>query len=370
MNVEQLNTNMRIAYHNAGIKGSGVIFCVLDTGVKPISWLSGKVLNGTSDGQRDDDGHGTFVAGQLIEGCLDSRVISYRVIKDGKGKTEDIIAALESIYATAKKDAKTQYVVNISLSGAQGTYGDLLERYKNAIEQLVNLNVPVIVAAGNDGEQILNKYPSCFEAPITVSAIDKNANRAEFSTWHNEVDFCDYGVGVKGLNARTGLASASRDGTSMSTPNLAWKCGLIMCAYMKTYGKKMPEPLLYETLKAMATDLGVSGRDSYFGYGFVNINKTVDVKPTPEAPTPPASPEPEIPTTPSKTKFPYLAKYTGATQVNVRSGASTSFNKIGILSSWEKCIVIDEKDGWVEAVLHERAEILCGWCDKTYVKPI
>lgn len=362
MTLKQLNTQMRTAFHNTGVKGSGIIFDVLDTGVKPISYLSGKVTAKTSDGFTDKKGHGTFVAGQLIEWCPDARINSWRVLpKDEYNDASLIIKSLQDLLPIVLADKEHQHIVNMSLSGSYYTKDPELVEYLAAITALVDAGVPVIVAAGNDGEERCDKFPSYFWPPITVSAIDENFKKANFTTFHDHVDFCDDGVRVYGLSITSGNGYTFKDGTSMSAPNLAGKAGLVMCAYMQKNKKRMSETLLYETLKAMANDLGSSLFD---GYGWVDITKVVSVEE-------PKKEEIEVPEEQIKiSKFPYLAEYAGSTRVNVRTGAGTSFNKIGLLSSGEECIVIDEQNGWTEIVKHEDDPIIRGFCVKTYLKEI
>lgn len=271
MNIKQLNISMRAAYHAAGHKGRGIIFAVFDTGVKPMAYLAGRVLPGTPDGAKDTEGHGTFVGGQLLEWCPEAQILSFRVLPNGSGPTEPIIEWLEKLLPIVLADPEHQYIVNMSLSGNNNPTGSMVARYRAAIDALVAANVPVFVAAGNDGQEALNKYPSCFQSPITVSAIDENCKRATFSTWHNEVDFTAWGTNVRGLSIRSGSGYTSMSGTSMACPNLAGAAGLIMCAYRERAGKRMTEPQLYEQLKLMAIDLGDGGRDPFFGWGVIDI---------------------------------------------------------------------------------------------------
>lgn len=286
MNIKQLNIDMRAAYHAAGHTGRGIIFAVFDTGVKPMSYLTGRVLPGTQDGLKDTEGHGTFVAGQLLEWCPEAQILSFRVLPNGRGPTEPIVEWLEKLLPIVLADPEHQYIVNMSLSGDNNPNSSLVARYQAAIDALVAANVPIFVAAGNDGLEALNKYPSCFQSPITVSAVDENCKKADFNTWHNEMDFAAYGVNVRGLSIHTGSGYTTKSGTSMACPNNAGAAGLIMDAYYERTGKRMTEPQLYEQLKLRAIDLGDGGRDPYFGWGVVDIK-------TPAALPRTAAPEPE-----------------------------------------------------------------------------
>ena len=280
MNIKQLNIDMRTAWHAAGYTGRGIIFAVLDTGVKPIDYLAGRVLPGTKDGLKDTEGHGTFVAGQLLEWCPDAQILSYRVLPNGKGPVEPIIEALEALLPIVKADSTHRYVVNMSLSGDHNPKSALMARYEAAIDALVAAGVPVVVSAGNDGEEATNKFPSCFESPITISAIDENCKLTDFTTYHDEVDFAGYGKDVKGLSIR-GNGYTTKSGTSMSSPNVAGPIGLILC-----WNMSMSEPALYDLLVHLAIDLGIGGRDPRTGWGVVDMKTpaTIGVVPEKEEP--------------------------------------------------------------------------------------
>ncbi|MDL2259146.1 S8 family serine peptidase [Eubacteriales bacterium OttesenSCG-928-K08] len=267
MILSDLNTTMKEIFHRAGARGSGLVFAVLDTGVKPIGPLVGKVTGST----KDTDGHGTFVAGQLIEWCPDATIHSYRVLPDGTGRTEDIIWALHEVLLLQRIDRSKRYIVNMSLSGNYSPRAAIVDEYRQALEALAEIGVPVFVAAGNDGKEAISKYPSCFESPITVSAVDNAAKQADFSTFHNEVDFAEWGVDVPGLSINVGTSRKS--GTSFACPNVAGKAGLLLSAYHNSTGQQLPEPELYEMLKHSALDLGIAGKDKFYGWGWLDIRK-------------------------------------------------------------------------------------------------
>lgn len=269
MDVQDKNKEIRSAFHAAGIKGKGITFAVFDSGVKPVSWLKGKVIPGVKGADDDTNGHGTFVAGQLIEWCPDAEILSYNALKTGSCSQEDLNGALESFLQYVKENPG-QYIVNMSLSGDYDPNLPKIVEFERLLEELVSWNIPVVVAAGNDGEEALNKYPSCFECPICVSALQKDGKRASFSTWHNEVDFTDFGVGVKGLGLRDNT-TITKSGTSMSCPNLAGKLGLYMSMVKEQTGEWPTENEAYEALKTAAVDMGESGIDPYFGWGFVEL---------------------------------------------------------------------------------------------------
>ena len=249
MNIKELNAQMRTTYHAAGYTGKSIIFAVLDTGVEPVGRLRGKVTH--RHGTEPRTGHGTFTASVINEYCPDAEIWSYRC-----DYPSDIISALNDVTAQVAVTGK-RIIVNMSIETDA-------EYIRNAVDACVAAGIPLVCAAGNDGEEVLNKYPTCFESPITVAALQSDGARAYFSTWHGEVDFADFGRWVDGLDMDGNTVTKS--GTSFAAPQLAGKIGLLLSA-----NPDMTEPEVYEALKIMAIDLENKGRDPYTGYGFVQL---------------------------------------------------------------------------------------------------
>lgn len=282
MRVDELNTAMRKAFHAAGHTGRGVVFAVFDTGCNPVGWTVGKVEQVAYQGEAptfgfvpfgapdytDKDGHGTFIAGQLIEWCPDAVVWGYKMIGAG-----DLRGAIDHFYTRVKADPTKRYIANMSFTTPDAS----IQPY---IDKLVDAGVAVFCAAGNDGQKVLDKYPTCFESPITVAALRRDGSKASYSVWHNEVDFAEWGNDVPGL-ALDGSA-VKLSGTSMAAPNLAGKAGLLWSA-----NPSLTEPELFAQLKAMSTDLMDNGKDPYTGWGFVEIETAAKID-REEEPTVPA----------------------------------------------------------------------------------
>jgi len=278
MNVEKRNAEIRAAFHAAGIKGQGIVFDVLDSGAVKVSTM--KPVNMTPNVVGDKADHGTKVAWLLHEACPEAEIRSYYC-----STGSHIVTALENVLHHVRGEPDKQHIVNVSMVGSSNATMEQL------IDELTSLNVPVVCAAGNDGEERLNRFPSCYQSPYTASAIDPDGNKCEFSTWHDEVDFCELGKSV--LTMRADGATIRQSGTSFSSPILAGKIGLIMCEAM-IRGRGLTDAELYEKLKGGAVDLGKDGRDPYFGWGYVEITpQAADGEKEPEVvnPTRKVSPE-------------------------------------------------------------------------------
>lgn len=269
MNVNTLNENMKSQFHTQGYKGKNIIFAVIDSGVNSVGYLSGNITYSPLYPNKDTNGHGTFVGSELLSWCPEAKIISYNVLPNGSGTLADTLKALKNVLVQVNQNPTKQFIVNMSLSGELPTGSLQITQYESIIKSLVKANVPVFVAAGNDGKQATNQYPSCFESPICISAINTDSSWAEFSTFHNEVDFGEYGVNVAGLSLTGG--STKMSGTSMACPNAAGKAGLICSEYYTKNNSWLSERDLYTRLKELAVDIHIGGYDPYTGNGYISL---------------------------------------------------------------------------------------------------
>jgi hypothetical protein len=148
------------------------------------------------------------------------------------------------------------------------------KRYEKAIDDLVAIGVSVFVAAGNDGKEMISKYPSYFHNPITVAALDVDGQKSDFSTWHNEVDFAEQGREVDSID-EVGAWGQPQPyqfaGTSAACPVLACKGALKQEEALDKLGRKLTDDELFEALKGMALDINNEGFDPFTGYGFIQL---------------------------------------------------------------------------------------------------
>lgn len=277
MNVIKQNNAMIDAFHDAGCKGEGIVLALIDTGVNSESqWLKGRVEFG-DDIILDKGDHGTSVAGVMSEYAPEAMILSYCAFPDGqRGKTALINSALEDILRRKTSDPDRFYIVNLSLGADIGS-SSLSPSYikmHSLIQQLVKNNVPVVCAAGNDGQEKLYAYPACWQEPICVAAITAFGKKTAFSSFHGEMDFSDIGVDVRCAMADGDIGYKS--GTSFASPTIAGKIALLASMVKKNTGEWPTEPQIYELLKKHATDLSYNGFDPYTGYGFVFTDDPTD----------------------------------------------------------------------------------------------
>ena len=272
MNVKNLNKKMIDAYHDSGYEGQNLIFVVIDSGIAEIDELKHLVIY--PHGYRKDDtserGHGTSVASIIHAICPKAKFISFNVFPSGRSKIKLVNDALaDTIDIVRKSSPDQQYIVNISL-GCKGAISLARLRMESLTRQLAKLSVPVFVASGNDGEDTLEILPSGLKKPFCIAAINNTGAHADFSTWHDEMDFSELGVNVEATD-KSGRKSRV-DGTSFATPIAAAKAGLVI---NKIHDEMRRYPVgseLYEVLYDCAIDLSDKGYDKYTGNGLINIS--------------------------------------------------------------------------------------------------
>ena len=214
--------------------GKGVRVGIIDTGIDYLHEALGggfgpgfKVaggydfVNGKAD-PRDDNGHGTHVAG-IIAGnssslrsmAPDAQLFAYKVLDAaGNGNTSTVIAGIEQAIADSVG------IINISLGSSDGDPDDALSQ---AVDRAVEAGIVVVVAAGNDGDFGTISSPGAAREALTVGAIDALQSIAAFSSKgpSNKI----YGIkpdvvapGVDILSAKMNGGYITMSGTSMAAP--------------------------------------------------------------------------------------------------------------------------------------------------------
>lgn len=213
-----------------------------------------------SGDERDTSGHGTKVAGAIAKSTPSNvKLFAYKIFnKNLKGTSSEAVAALSYIKQLKNKPD----IINCSFStGSLGT----------VIDELVDMGVTVVAAAGNDGKEIYQQ-PAIFDSVITVAATNQYGYAWSSSSYGSCVDISAPGVGVYTANFPGNNTYAQFAGTSMATPLVSAAAAYVLMEH-RSY---TPEQVKQEII-ATATPFKKS--DCYndrYGAGIVNFSNIIN----------------------------------------------------------------------------------------------
>jgi subtilisin family serine protease len=247
-------TNSTLAGNGSGAVTGATVF-VIDTGIAAHADLN-KVGHVNFAGGTNDDchGHGTHVAGTV--GAKDDAnfvvgvapgvpVFGVKVLScSGSGTNSGVIAGMDYV----ANSTVANKVANMSLGGG------FSQAVNDAARNMVNKNVAVAVAAGNDGADASTKSPASEPTVLTVAAHDSNNTNASWSNFGSLIDLSAPGVSI--LSTARGGGTATMSGTSMASPHAA--------GAMALYRSRNPAATGAQTIAAVKAN--VSGTSSR-GFG-------------------------------------------------------------------------------------------------------
>jgi subtilisin len=249
-------------------RGKVIKVAVLDTGIDynhpdlspNFKWGISFVSSESS--VKDYNGHGTHCAGTIAAAINGSGVVGVApaaylygvkvLSRYGSGAWSNLIAGID--WCINKKDLD---ILSMSLGGSSAP---------GALESMCDLawskGAMLIAAAGNSYGGSVG-CPAKYQSVIAVSAIDSANNLAGFSSKGPEVELCAPGVNV--LSTLPGGGYGSKNGTSMACPHVSGAAALAWGAHRYTSNVTIRRLLAWT-----ADNLGVPGRDPWFGYGRVD----------------------------------------------------------------------------------------------------
>jgi subtilisin len=214
-------------------RGAGVKVCIVDTGIDKThpdlqaNIVGGRnyvVMKGRVDASswNDDNGHGSHVAGTVA--ALDNGIGSKGVAPLAKLYAVKVLNQRGSGYLSDVADGVSEcvragaQVINMSLGATSDP--NLSSPLKTAVLNAITAGVVVVVAAGNEGEDIKTKVPAGYPQTIAVAAVDQNMNYPYWSNFGLDTDdFTAPGVGIYSTWKSGGYNTIS--GTSMASPHVA-----------------------------------------------------------------------------------------------------------------------------------------------------
>jgi subtilisin family serine protease len=282
-----------------GIKGKGVKIFILDTGIdasheafkdRVVNYAEfsqyGGIYRDDPKNATDSDSHGTHVAG-IAAGATPDKAIGMApeallgagiVIPRGSGTLSQIMAGLEwSLDPDGNPATNDQpHIINLSL-GIPG----YIKVWSGIFNQLLANNIFPVAAIGNDGDGICGS-PGSTPNVFSVGAFDMHKNPAWFSCgaddliWEDEFlnrkMFTKPEVSAPGVDIYStipGNRYASMSGTSMASPHVAGAAALLMQAFPTANALD-----IWHFLILGSEDQGITGPDSRFGQGSINLVKS------------------------------------------------------------------------------------------------
>lgn len=270
-------------YVSKCVGNQSVTVAVVDTGVDSSHpFLSGKILSNGYDyynndaNPMDDNGHGTHVAGTIVD-CtqgLNVNILPVKVLgANGRGTVSTVA---NGIYYAVNAGAD---VINLSLSAPEGSSSQIHIDF--AVSEASNQNISVVASSGNDYSDTAYYCPAHRSDVIVTAAIDMQHNNMHGFNVRGEEYGSNYGTSVDvtapGVDVISSvpysinpMGYASYTGTSMAAPHISAAVAMLKLLYPSA-----PANQIQSILKSCASDLGVSGYDITYGEGLPILSELI-----------------------------------------------------------------------------------------------
>ncbi|HEY5849914.1 MAG TPA: S8 family peptidase [Lysobacter sp.] len=317
---------------DSGATGAGVVVAVLDTGVTDHPDLAANLLPGydfiidhevsgrATDGRvaggadtgdwteadqcysgsaaRNSSWHGSHVSGTIAEVtdngvgmagvARDAKIVPVRVLGHCGGYDSDINDAI--VWASGGHVdgvPDNQYpaeVINMSLGGS----GACDAPTQAAIDSAVSRGTTIVVAAGNDNDDVMSHSPANCQNVITVGSSGISGRRASYSNYGARIDISAPGGGINdgatqnegyiwstvnmGATVPTVAGYGGMVGTSMAAPHVAGVAAIVQSALATPKTPTELAALLKQTARPFPTT-----PDRPLGAGIVDAGAAVVV---------------------------------------------------------------------------------------------
>lgn len=256
-----------------------VVVAILDSGVDTDHELLAPRLlenpfnlsdTGERNSSEDDYGHGTHVAGIVVQNTPNNvKIKPYKVLNNqGKGPNSLVAIAIDCAVADGAD------IINMSLAGQEES-----RLMTETVDAAVKQGVSVVAAAGNNRADLSvhRYYPACVESAVTVSALTQYGDLAYYSNYNGPIDIAAPGDNIQssGLNNTYLLKS----GTSMAAPMVAAGLAIVRAVYPHKTAKETEE-----MLKSYAVQMTERNGENRFGAGQLYLKYILDRQPKTLAP--------------------------------------------------------------------------------------
>lgn len=258
-------------------KGARARLAIIDTGIDP-RHPDLRVVGGVSfvpgvSSWRDDNGHGTHVAGTaaalmnrrgIVGVAPQADVFAVKVLnRMGQGMKSWVLNGLLWCHRFG------MHVANLSLGSDASTHSPAVydPAYEHVGRILRRRGIISVAAAGNSNHRPVGNPARC-PSFMAVSAVDFSRRLTTFTNIGPQVEICAPGLGV--LSTLPGNRYGRLSGTSMAAPHVAGGAALVKSRRSWLHGDSIRLRLMLT-----ATDLGSAGRDWAFGHGLLNCYQAI-----------------------------------------------------------------------------------------------
>lgn len=268
-----LSQTRTIEAWNQTDRNESIVIAVVDTGVDlDHPDLKGNLVTGVNLVQpnlppRDDNGHGTNVAGVIAAIGNNNKGIAGMLWKAG-------IMPIKALEPSGRGDedklgAGIRYAVEHGAKIVVLSVG--LLRNDSFLQEIVQYaedqNVLLIAATGNDEGRII-RYPAAYPTVLAVGGIREDNTVEERANYGPELDLvAPWSV----FTTAVGGKYEYRDGTSMAAPQVAAAAAMVWAKY--------PDMKAHEVrslLRQTADDIAQPGWDEYTGYGLLRVDRALN----------------------------------------------------------------------------------------------
>ena len=202
--------------------------------------------------------HGTAIASLLlgrgsIKGVVTNAALYVADVFGGMPTGGAADAVIQGLAWMAEKRVP---VINISLVGPSN------KMLETVIHLLLARGHVIVAAVGNSGPASPVEYPAAYDGVIAVTSVDAKGQIQIDANQGRQVAFAALGVDLPVAGPKKTYARAT--GTSFAAPLVAARFALVLAS-----PDAQAATQIFQQLQHEAVDLGVPGRDSVFGYGFL-----------------------------------------------------------------------------------------------------